>query len=244
MVSTEVYQLTLSVYWCTRPKSILLRRPCELTHYCACLHTAFGPLTKNISVRAEWLHKSGRAPSEPSETPRWWFTPRLASVPRIALHIALRSPFLLALSVSYFTQSLWHCGQLRPYVGMGSLDAHLHWDCNAMGDAAKISPPVPSTLRLRSVGRRWEAMVLHGRDNSRNCVDPRNLGKRKWNQKLRKIDCVFSLYDKMMWKWDAVYLPRSLPNIHSTLVIPPPLPLLLRTPTIGPELYTWRLYSS
>jgi len=35
-----------------------------------------------------------------------------ASIPRIALHIALRSPFLLALSVSYFKQTLWHCGQL------------------------------------------------------------------------------------------------------------------------------------
>jgi len=55
---------------------------------------------KNISVRAEWLRQSGRAPSEPSETPRWRITPRPASIPRVALHIALRSPFLLALSVS------------------------------------------------------------------------------------------------------------------------------------------------
>jgi hypothetical protein len=30
----------------------------------------------------------------------------------------------------------------------------LHRDCNAMCDAAKISPHVPSTLSLRSVGRR------------------------------------------------------------------------------------------
>jgi len=28
---------------------------------------------------------------------------------------------------------------------MGSLGTPLHWDCNAMGDAAKISPRVPST---------------------------------------------------------------------------------------------------
>ena len=48
---------------------------------------------KNISVRAEWLRQSGRAPSEPSETPRWRVTPRPASIPRVALHIALRSLF-------------------------------------------------------------------------------------------------------------------------------------------------------
>jgi len=48
---------------------------------------------KNISVRAEWLRQSGRAPSEPSETPRWRITPHLASIPRVALHIALRSQF-------------------------------------------------------------------------------------------------------------------------------------------------------
>jgi len=48
---------------------------------------------KNISVRAEWLRQSGCAPSEPSETPRWQITPRPASMPRVALHIALRSLF-------------------------------------------------------------------------------------------------------------------------------------------------------
>jgi len=48
---------------------------------------------KNIYVRAEWLRQSGRAPSEPSETPWWRMTPRLASIPRVVLHIALRSPF-------------------------------------------------------------------------------------------------------------------------------------------------------
>ena len=48
---------------------------------------------KNISIRAEWLRQSGRAPSEPSERPRWQITPRPASIPRVALHIAHRSPF-------------------------------------------------------------------------------------------------------------------------------------------------------
>jgi len=48
---------------------------------------------KNISVRAEWLRQSGRAPSEPSETPRWQTTPRPAPIRHVALLIALRSRF-------------------------------------------------------------------------------------------------------------------------------------------------------
>jgi hypothetical protein len=48
---------------------------------------------KNISVRAEWLRQSGHAPSEPSETPQWRITLRAALIPRVALHIALRSLF-------------------------------------------------------------------------------------------------------------------------------------------------------
>jgi len=48
---------------------------------------------KNISVQAEWLRQSGCAPSEPSETPRWRITPRPASIPPVALHIALRLLF-------------------------------------------------------------------------------------------------------------------------------------------------------
>jgi len=34
---------------------------------------------------------------------------------------------------------------------MGSLGTRLHWDCNAMGDAAKISPRVPSTCTQNAI---------------------------------------------------------------------------------------------
>ena len=54
------------------------------------------------------------------------------------------SPFLLALSVSDFQQTLSHCGELLPYVGMGSLGTRLHRNGNAMGDAAEPSPRDPS----------------------------------------------------------------------------------------------------
>jgi len=55
----------------------------------------------------------------------------------------------------------------------------------------------------------------------------------EWDQKMGKIQCVFSLYDKMRWKWDVVYLPRGLRNTFSVSLIPPPLPRYLRTPTIA-----------
>ena len=112
-------------------------------------------------------------------------------------HIACRSPiavsqYLFALSVSDFKHTLWHFGQLWPYVGMGSLGTRLHRDYNAMNST--------------SVGTSWEDMILPGPE------DRRNLGKSKCDQKLGKIQCVFSLYDKMRWKWDAVYLPLGLPK--------------------------------
>jgi len=142
------------------------------------------------------------------------------------------SAFLPALLVTYFKQTLRRCGQLWPYVGMGSLGTCLHRDCNAMGDAAKIYPRVPSTLSSRSVGR-WEDMILPSRE------DPQNLGQSEWDQKLGKIECEFSLYDKRRWKWDDVYLLRGLLNIYSPSLCPPPLPLYLRTTAVAPWRCTW-----
>jgi hypothetical protein len=72
-------------------------------------------------------------------------------------HIPYRPPiqvslFLFPLSVLYYKRTLW-CGggQLWPNVGMGSLGIHSHWDCNAMGDAAKTSPHVPSTCMQSAI---------------------------------------------------------------------------------------------
>jgi len=58
-----------------------------LSRYDTC---TWGPSAKNISVRAEWLHQSGRGPSEPSETSRWRLTPHPALIRRVALYIALQ----------------------------------------------------------------------------------------------------------------------------------------------------------
>ena len=46
-------------------------------------------LAEDISVRAEWLGRTRRALSVPSDTPWWWITLRLASIQCIVLHIAL-----------------------------------------------------------------------------------------------------------------------------------------------------------
>jgi len=80
------------------------------------------------------------------------------------------------------------------------------------------------TRPLRSVGIGWEDMILPDVQDQRNCVDSRNLRPSNWDQKLGKIDCVLSLYDKMRWKWDDIYRFRGLPNIYSPSVCPPPLP--------------------
>jgi len=123
-------------------------------------------------AHSEWT-RSVRAvtdtPVADSSAPSIKTTHRVTYQPPIAV-----SPFLPALSVFYYKQTRWRCGQQWPYVGMGSLGTHLHRDCNAMGDSAKISLLIPSTLSSRSVGR-WEDMILPGRE------DPRNLGKSEWD---------------------------------------------------------------
>jgi hypothetical protein len=103
---------------------------------------------KNNYVWAEWLRQSGCRPSESSETSWWRLTPRLASIPRVALHIALQSQFHHLLSLYQSPIVNEHSGvevQLWIYVGKGSLGTRLHWDCNVMGDAATTSPCLPST---------------------------------------------------------------------------------------------------
>jgi len=93
-----------------------------------------------------------------------------------------------------------------------------------------------SSSGWKSIGIGWEDMILPGVEGPRNCVDPWNLGQSDWDQKLGKIECVFSLYDMMRWKWDDVCLLQGLPNIYSPSLCPPPLPLYHRIPTVAP----WR----
>jgi len=88
--------------------------------YCSHIHhPSLCSSGKNISVRAEWLRQSGRTQSEPSETPRWRITQRPASIPRVALHIAVRSQFRRfslrlcksILRCSWKHLQLWRCIQ-------------------------------------------------------------------------------------------------------------------------------------
>jgi len=60
-------------------------------------------------------------------------------------------PFVLARLVYKFKQTLCHCCQLWPYIGMGLLYMPCHWDCNAMDNTAKISPPLPSTCAHNAI---------------------------------------------------------------------------------------------
>ena len=186
---------------------------------------------------SEWTHSVRAArdiPVADYSAPGVNTTRRVAYCPPITF-----SPFLLGLSVSYNQQTLWRCGQLLPYVRMGSLGTRLHRDCNAMGDTVKISPRIPSTLSLWSVQIKCEDMILPGCEDPRNCMDPWNLRQSQWDQKLGKIECEFPLYDKRRWKWDDDYLLRGLPNIYSPSLCPPPLPLYLCTTTVAPSRSTW-----
>jgi len=56
------------------------------------------------------------------------------------------------------------------------------------------------------LGLVWDNIILPRIEDPRNCVDPRNLVKSMSDQKLGMLDCVFSLYNKMKWRWDDVYL--------------------------------------
>jgi len=122
---------------------------------------------KNISVWADWLRQRGCAPSEPSEPPRWPITPRPASIPRVELHIALRSPFR-----RFF--SLCRSPILNKHSGVVA-------DCDHTSEWVHC---VHACIGI----------AMH--KYPRNCADPRNLAKSEWDQKLGKIECVFSLYDK------------------------------------------------
>jgi len=68
------------------------------------------------------------------------------------------SHYLLALLVFHYKWKLWRCGQLWPYVGMGSLGTRLHWDCNVMGDAANTSPHITSTCTHNAI---HSLLIIH-----------------------------------------------------------------------------------
>jgi len=100
------------------------------------------------SVRAIWNNPVADCSVPGINTMR-----RVAYRPPIAV-----SRFLPALSVCYFKQTPWRCGQQWPYIGMGSLGTRLRQDCNAMGDAAKICPRVPSTCAQNAI---LSLLIIH-----------------------------------------------------------------------------------
>jgi len=143
--------------------------------------------------------------------------PGVNTARRIAYHPPIAvSPFHPTLSVFYSKQTLWRCCQLWPYVGMGSLGTRLHRDCNAMGEAAKISPCVPSTFSSRSVGRRWEDMILPDRENPRKESVRPKVGK--------DTVCIFIVWQDEMKMRCCLSTPGSpeyiLRVVHSTSVTP------------------------
>jgi len=80
----------------------------------------------------------------------------------------------------------------------------------------------------RSVGSGWEDAILPGREDPPNCADPPYLRSNKWELKLGKIECVFVLWDWMIW--DGRLSTWGLPNIYSLPLSISQLPMNLCTP--------------
>jgi len=150
-------------------------------------------------------------------------TRRVAYRPPIAV-----SPFLLALSVSYIKQTLWRCGQLWPYVGMGSFGIRLHRDCNGWRCENLSSRSFYIKLKERRKLRRydttglWGSTQLHGSTKS-------------WKERVRtKVGkdrvCIFVVWQDEMKMRCCLSTPGSPEYIlhvaHSTCISVHPPSLL------------------
>jgi len=162
------------------------------THYATCVSTLYNysiwcspSLTlfwRPFYISKKHFRPGGMAPSEwmrsvravrdtpvaDDSAPGVNTTRRVAYRPPITV-----SPFLLALSVFCFKQTLWRCGQLWPYVGMGSLGTHLHRDCNGWRCENLSSRSFYIKLEERRKVRRyhttrpWGSTQLRGSTKSR-----------------------------------------------------------------------------
>jgi len=241
-----------------------------LWYFSARIYTPIFHLTQHTPISKRHLRPGRMAPSEWTRSVRAvrdtpvadYSAPSINTTRRVAYHPPIAVlPYLLALSVSYFKQTVWRCGQLWPYVGMGSLGTRLHWDCNAMGDAARISTRVPSTSSSRSVGRTWEDMILPGCEDPRNGVDPRTdqvrpkVGKDRvcilvvWQDEM-EMRCCLSTTGSPEYILCVAHSTSVTPvspytyhrsfhlcypciSVHSPSLIPPPSRLYHHTPTVA-----------
>ena len=87
-----------------------------------------------ISVWSERLCQNGRAPSQTSDIPQWWITPHLASIPRIASHVALRSLFHHIFFLCRSPIPNQHAGIVANCDDTSEL---VHWVCACMGMAIR-----------------------------------------------------------------------------------------------------------
>jgi len=106
----------------------------------------FGPVGMAPSERTRSVGAIRDIPVAAYSAPGSNMTCRIADRPPIAV-----SQFLLALSVYYYTLTLWCRGQLWPHGEMGSFGMRLHRDCNAMGNGVKTLPRINSTSARNAI---------------------------------------------------------------------------------------------
>ena len=134
-----------------------------------------GSSAKHNSVRAEWLRGSGRAPSEPSETPQWRITAHLASIQRVAFHIAPWSLFR-----RFFL--LWRSPMLNDHSRVMANCDHtsewVHWVRTCIGIAMRWvtlqKSLVPFVSCLTTSSYLWSDVraannISHAEDMQSNC---------------------------------------------------------------------------
>jgi len=135
---------------------------CEWKHVPIIRKNKFGPCGMAPS---EWTY-SVRAVSDTPEAD--YSAPGSNSTLHVPCRLLIAvSPFLLLQSVFNYEQSLWSCGQRWPYIGMGLLCKCLHWDCNGMGDPAKISSRVCSSCVQNAI---LSLLIIHIIPSCQICV--------------------------------------------------------------------------
>jgi len=112
-------------------------------------HISKGKFSLCVMAPSEWTPSVNVVQEIPVAA---YSMPGFNTVGRVACrHPIAVSLFLPALSVFNFERTLWDCGQLWPYIRMGSFGMCLRRGCNVMADGVTTSPSIPSTCAQKAI---------------------------------------------------------------------------------------------
>jgi len=100
-----------------------------------------------------------------------------------------------------------------------------------------------STWRCPSRDRRDSPLGGHcGETTELEGREPKEDSEKIWYYPAVRIHAI--VWIQMAWNWHDVSLPRGLPNMYSSSLSPPPLPLYVLTSAISHQRCTWRPWLS